>query len=249
MVDSTSTPPANTMTRPRFRAWVRSRPPGEGCDRVAFCAPLSANDASLSGMKQAADSYSSARANGNVVEVSDPDGMRASDSEREAAVERLRTASAEGRLSLEELIGRTEAAYSATTRSELATVTTDLPEQESHPPAMQPAHAQRMVSVFADVSRRGWWRAEGTVSPMTVFGDVELDLRQAAVPTGHLNISAVAPFGDIEVIVPDGVIVELSGFSLFGRKKVDVRRSSSMQAPPVVRVQGFTVFGSVLVRS
>lgn len=205
--------------------------------------------ASLSGIKQAADSYSLPRANGNVVEVSDPDGMRASDSEREATVERLRTASAEGRLSLEELVGRTEAAYSATTRGELARVTTDLPEQDSPPSATQPAHSQRMVSVFADVSRRGWWRAEGTVSPMTVFGDVELDLRQAAVPTGHVNISAIAPFGDIEVIVPDGVIVELSGFSLFGRKKVDVRRSSSRQMAPVVRVQGFTVFGSVLVRS
>jgi Domain of unknown function (DUF1707)/Cell wall-active antibiotics response 4TMS YvqF len=177
--------------------------------------------------------------------------VRASDSEREAIVERLRAASAEGRLSLEELVGRTEAAYSAKTRGELAKVTVDLPEQEqgSPPATRQPAHSQRMVSVFADVSRRGWWRAEGTVSPMTVFGDVELDLRQAAVPTGQVQISAVAPFGDIEVIVPDGVIVELSGFSLFGRKKVDVRRSSSVHAAPVVRVQGFTVFGSVLVRS
>lgn len=175
--------------------------------------------------------------------------MRASDSEREAIVERLRVASAEGRLSLEELVGRTEAAYSATTRGELAKVAVDLPEQDSLPSTTQPVHSQRMVSVFADVSRRGWWRAEGTVSPITVFGDVELDLRQAAVPTGQVQISAVAPFGDIEVIVPDGVIVELSGFSLFGRKKVDVRRSSSMRSAPVVRVQGFTVFGSVLVRS
>ena len=190
-----------------------------------------------------------ARPNGSVVDVTDPDGVRTSDGEREAIVERLRAASAEGRLTLEELVGRTESAYSAKTRGELVKVAADLPEQDPRPSAMQPAHSQRMVSVFADVSRRGWWRAEGTVSPMTVFGDVELDLRQAAVPTGQVHISAVAPFGDIEVIVPDGVIVELSGFSLFGRKKVDVRRSGSMQSPPVVRVQGFTVFGSVLVRS
>ena len=181
--------------------------------------------------------------------MTDPDGVRASDSEREAIVERLRAASAEGRLSLEELVGRTGAAYSATTRGELAKVAVDLPEQASAPSTTQPARSQRMVSVFADVSRRGWWRAEGTVSPMTVFGDVELDLRQAAVPTGRVQISAVAPFGDIEVIVPDGVIVELSGFSLFGRKKVDVRGSNSTRSAPVVRVQGFTVFGSVLVRS
>jgi len=107
-----------------------------------------------------------------------------------------------------------------------------------------------MVSVFADITRTGRWRAEGTVSPVSVFGDIERDLRQAAVPSGEVTIRAVAPFGDIEVIVPDGVSVELSGFSLFGRKKVDVRRTASSSSPaPVVKVGAVTLFGSVLVRS
>jgi Domain of unknown function (DUF1707)/Cell wall-active antibiotics response 4TMS YvqF len=156
--------------------------------------------------------------------VSDSDVVRASDAEREAVVERLRSASAEGRLTLEELTSRTEAAYSAQTRGELERVTTDLPER---PAALSagPAPTSTMVSVFADVTRAGWWRAEGTVAPVAVFGDIELDLRQAAVPSGEVAIQAIAPFGDIEVIVPDGVSVELSGFSLFGRKKVDVRES------------------------
>jgi hypothetical protein len=51
-----------------------------------------------------------------VVDVTDPDSVRASDSEREAAVERLRAASVEGRLTFGELTTRTEAAYSAQTR-------------------------------------------------------------------------------------------------------------------------------------
>jgi hypothetical protein len=181
--------------------------------------------------------------------VTDPDSVRASDSEREAAVERLRAASVEGRLTFGELTSRTEAAYSAQTRGELVRITADLPDRSSGTAPAQQAHAQRMVSVFADVDRRGWWRAEGTVSPMSLFGDVELDLRQAAVPTGELQINAVAPFGDIEVIVPDGVSVELTGFSVFGRKKVDVRRPASIGSAPVVRVRALTLFGSVLVRS
>jgi hypothetical protein len=185
----------------------------------------------------------------NVAAVTDSDSVRASDNEREVVVERLRTASVEGRLSFEELTSRTEAAYSAQTRGELANVTSDLPETRPQSTAVEPARNQRMVSVFADVTRRGWWRAEGTVSPLTVFGDIDLDLRQAAVPSGQVEISAVAPFGDIEVVVPDGVSVELSGFSLFGRKKVDVRRSASNAPVPVVRVRGITVFGSILVRS
>ena len=69
------------------------------------------------------------------------------------------------------------------------------------------------------------------------------------MPTGEIEVKAVAPFGDIEVIVPDGISVELTGLSVFGRKKVDVRRSALMGSAPVVRVRAVTVFGSVLVRS
>jgi Domain of unknown function (DUF1707)/Cell wall-active antibiotics response 4TMS YvqF len=184
-----------------------------------------------------------------VVKVTDPDSVRASDREREAAVERLRSASVEGRLNLEELTSRTESAYSAQTRGELARVTADLPEPSGTRSEVQLARSQRIVSVFANVARSGWWRAEGTVSPMSLFGDIELDLRQAVVPSGEVEIKAVAPFGDIEVIVPDGISVELTGLSVFGRKKVDVRRSASIESAPVVRVRAVTVFGSVLVRS
>jgi DUF1707 SHOCT-like domain/Cell wall-active antibiotics response LiaF, C-terminal len=182
-------------------------------------------------------------------QVTDPDGLRASDMEREAAVERLRVASVEGRLTLGELTTRTEAAYTAQTRGELARVIADLPERLSSPASVPRARSNRMVSVFGDVTRSGWWRAQGTVSPMSLFGDIELDLRQAAVPTGEIEVKAVAPFGDIEVIVPDGISVELTGLSVFGRKKVDVRRSVLVGSAPVVRVRAVTVFGSVLVRS
>jgi hypothetical protein len=180
--------------------------------------------------------------------VTDSEDVRASDSEREAAVELLRSASVDGRLTLEELTARAEAAYAAQTRGELARVTRDLPEARATRTPVQRSRSQRMVSVFANVTRSGWWRAEGTISPVTVFGDVELDLRQAGVPA-EVEIKAVAPFGDIEIVVPDGVDVELTGVSVFGRKKVDVRRSASMEWTPVVRVQAVTVFGSVLVRS
>ncbi len=70
-------------------------------------------------------------------QVTDPDSLRASDMEREAAVERLRVASVEGRLTLGELTTRTEAAYTAQTRGKLAKVTADLPEGLSSPASVQ----------------------------------------------------------------------------------------------------------------
>ena len=45
--------------------------------------------------------------------------VRASDREREGAVDRLREAAGEGRLTLEELADRSEAAYAAVSRADL----------------------------------------------------------------------------------------------------------------------------------
>jgi hypothetical protein len=59
--------------------------------------------------------------------VADPPDLRASDAERERAVVRLRHAASEGRLTVEELDERSERAYAAPTRAELAALLDDLP--------------------------------------------------------------------------------------------------------------------------
>jgi hypothetical protein len=53
--------------------------------------------------------------------------IRASDSDREAAAERIRRAYVEGRLTLDEFDVRTASAWAATTRAELEALTNDLP--------------------------------------------------------------------------------------------------------------------------
>jgi hypothetical protein len=106
-----------------------------------------------------------------------------------------------------------------------------------------------MFSVFGDVSRAGSWRPLQRLVPVAVFGDVELDLREAdltAVP-GDVTITAVAPFGDIQVLVPDGVHVELGGLVVFGSKKVQVRSVPPTPTTPVVRVKAWSLFGSARV--
>jgi hypothetical protein len=74
---------------------------------------------------------------------------RASDAEREVVVERLRHGAGEGRLDPDELERRVSAAYSATTRADLAAVVADLPT----PPPPKPARVEgeevrRRVAAF-----------------------------------------------------------------------------------------------------
>jgi hypothetical protein len=57
---------------------------------------------------------------------------RASDAERDATVDRLREAAAEGRLTLEELTDRIEAAANAVMRSDLVPLTSALPDAHVH---------------------------------------------------------------------------------------------------------------------
>jgi hypothetical protein len=53
--------------------------------------------------------------------------VRASDTERAAAVELLQTAVAEGRITMTEFEERAQAAFAARTRAELDALTADLP--------------------------------------------------------------------------------------------------------------------------
>ena len=61
------------------------------------------------------------------------DDLRASDRERERAVDLLSDHAAQGRLSVEELDARVDAALAARTRGELAALTRDLPASDDRP--------------------------------------------------------------------------------------------------------------------
>jgi hypothetical protein len=100
--------------------------------------------------------------------------VRASDAEREAVVERLRVATVEGRLTLGELTERTEAADTATTRSELVPITADLPAVSGSPatPARPTGRGDRewVVAVMGDSKRQGRWRVERPLAALAIMG-------------------------------------------------------------------------------
>ena len=177
-------------------------------------------------------------------------GVRASDAEREAAVERLRVATVEGRLTMGELTERTEAAYTATTRGELVAITADLPAAPTS--SAVPARPDRggrdwVVAVMGDSRRQGRWRVEGPLAAVAVMGDVVLDLRGAEVPHGDVDLVATAIMGDVTVYVPDGVDVELGGVAVMGDKQVQVREAPPGQTAPRVVVRATVVMGDVKI--
>jgi Cell wall-active antibiotics response 4TMS YvqF len=123
-----------------------------------------------------------------------------------------------------------------------------------HPRGMETDRSTRasggwLVSIFGDISREGSWRTPSRLSPFAVFGDIDLDLRQAHLADDEVTITAIAPCGSVDVVVPNGVRVDMTGFTVFGSKKVKVHELPPTAAAPVVRLRAFSLLGSLRVRS
>lgn len=120
-------------------------------------------------------------------------------------------------------------------------------------PAGEPAPGRireqdRSVAVFGETKRQGKWVPARRTTVVTFMGSAVVDLREALMVPGEYAVQVVATFGSVEVIVPPGMDVECNGSAVFGSF---LRRDSVPAAPrpdgPVVRVNGFAVFGSVEV--
>jgi Domain of unknown function (DUF1707) len=114
----------------------------------------------------------------------------------------------EGRLTFEELADRVEAAARAVTRTDLEALTDDLPAEFPAPPQPRDARAPtRASTVFAHVRRTGAWTVPAMGKWESLFGDVALDVRGARVTAPEKHINAGTIFGDVELLVPEGVEV------------------------------------------
>lgn len=170
--------------------------------------------------------------------------VRASDAEREQTVELLRAHVVEGRLTLEEFAERLDTVYEARTRSELDALTTDLPAA-SEGAARGRRRPKRFTAVaFGSVERRGRWRVPRFTGLAVLFGDADIDLRDAEIHGRTVTISAVLLFGNADFYVPRSVDVDLGGLTIFGhRREHGDDRDLGPQAP-LVRIRVLSLFGT-----
>ena len=169
---------------------------------------------------------------------------RASDVEREQVVVWLRDASAEGRLTLEELAHRTALAYTARSHAELAPLTEDLPA------TLQPSRRKPVRwtgTVIGEVSRKGRWRIGEKTRVVMGIGDCHLDLRTAELDGDAVRVTISQLIGDTTVVVPRHVDVELSGFFLIGDKSVVGSEEELSPVAPMVHIRAFGLIGEVKV--
>lgn len=109
----------------------------------------------------------------------------------------------------------------------------------------QPATSS-VVRVFGDYKREGRFRLEEKTSTMLLFSDMVVDLREAQVPA-NAEMTVYTMFGDVKVIVPPGMTVTTSGFTIFGDDKIEDTRS--VPGGPTLRIHRVGAFGDVKVKT
>jgi cell wall-active antibiotic response 4TMS protein YvqF len=125
---------------------------------------------------------------------------------------------------------------------------------------------------FSATTRRGEWYPPEELRARAFFGAVQLDFRKAVLLPGVTTVETLALFGAVEILVPAGVEVEVAASAVLGSVEQrdrgakgarafiaeQIRRIAGQPAPepprdpdddpPVLRVEGRAVFGSIIVR-
>jgi hypothetical protein len=180
-----------------------------------------------------------------------PDPMLASDAERDRSIDRLRTAVGEGRLTLEEFSERVELAQSARTDVELAALSRDLPAARTGAAAgvdVTPA-GERHRALCSRISRSGPWSLPARSSYSSIFGTIDLDLRQVRLSADDTEIDVYNLFGTVTVIVPEGVEVSVDGGGMFASQVVDSPQTPPVRDAPRLRIRLSGPGGTLYVRN
>jgi hypothetical protein len=160
----------------------------------------------------------------------EPPQLRASHADRDRAVDVLRLAAGEGRLSVDELETRLEAALSARTMGELAALTSDLPAAEQ---------AKEMICIdqhFGRFGRTGRWTVPRRIEIATRFCRVTLDFTEAVIAHDSVRLDMDAEGGKLVLVTKPGMVLDTDELTVeFGNLKV--RQPDNSGAPVLVRIE------------
>lgn len=175
--------------------------------------------------------------------------IRASDQDREAVVQRLQAAFAEGRLDDDEFDQRMRAALTARTSANLTPLLDDLPASDRRP-AIAAAAGRKpgrlAVALKSSIRRGGRWRVPERFTSVVYKGGGLLDLRAAELTAHVTTIVAVAYKSRIDILVPPGIRVEMEGFGVTKGWSADEEWESQLpHDAPAVHIRGIAYKGTI----
>jgi hypothetical protein len=181
--------------------------------------------------------------------------------QREAVVQRLSAAFAEGRLELEDFEQRVDIAVRAANLTDLKLTLAglDLPaaparESDVNVPAPpfrtdRPKASPRTIVILSGAHRRGRWVPAPIHRVFALMGGAKLDLRDAELLPGITEIRLNVLMGGVQVIVPPDMDVEVDGWALMGGiEERDIHPAPLETQSRRLRIHARVVMGGVEVK-
>jgi hypothetical protein len=141
--------------------------------------------------------------------------LRVSHEDRDQVAEQLRVAAGDGRLTADELDERLETALTARTYGELEVLLTDLPASPGAvlAPAPEAKELVELKVVHGTIRRDGRWVVPRRLVVETQHGHVITDFSDAVISEPTLDLAISAAHGNIILIVPPEVVVDVDSVS------------------------------------
>ena len=185
-------------------------------------------------------------------DVNPRNDLRASHEDRDRIVELLRVSAGDGRLSIDELDERVEAALTARTYGELEGLVADLPATPgtaAGAPTAKPKEMVRIECHSGSAKRDGRWAVPQRMEVRVHSGSVTLDFTQAQVSWPTLQIDAEVRSGTLTLITKPGIVLDTDDVAVrSGAIKVKAPWGNDVPATLRIDVAGKVGSGSITAR-
>ncbi len=166
-----------------------------------------------------------------------------SEGERGDALASLVTACGQGLMTLEEFSRRTDLALAATSREEIVAVTAGVAAELTPPPPAK----RRWFVPFGTRRKGGRFVLPERTTMFILMGEIYLDLRGANLVGPEPTIRLWVLVGNLRVLAPRGVGVEVESSSFLGGRSVTSYGPEPGAAAPLLRIRMLDLMGTVKV--
>lgn len=184
---------------------------------------------------------------------------------REKTIERLSNLFANDDLSLDELERRLEKAYRATSVAELEALVNDVMVRQSGASSMPapmsarptPATApydvytadhDRILAVMGEHKRRGMWAVPRKLDVVAVMADATIDLTEARLPPGLVDIDVTVFWASCRLVVPPGMRVINQVSAIMASVHSAEEQLGATSDATVIRVRGSVIMAELKIK-
>lgn len=169
-------------------------------------------------------------------------------------IERLKHAFAFDFLDVDEFEKRLVKATGTKNQAELNVLVADLPEMvEKETPVPQAGKSQvkesgTLFAMMSGISKRGNWKPPRNLKVVTIMGGVDLNFTKVNLPPGTTEVSIFSLMGGVDIIIPPGVNVDVSGFAIMGGFDDHSFHDQEYPGAPTLKIRGFAFMAGVDIR-